>query len=84
MKLSELAKALEHAGKEGNLEFIYEHTEQLLESYYSQKEMFSVFFPEDSKPENKTEISSELLKELLHGLEEALECLDLNEMDSKK
>ena len=82
LKLSELAEALEHAGKEGNLEFIYKHTEELLESYYSQKDIFSVFFPEDSKPENRKEISSELLKELLHGLKEALDCLDLNEMDS--
>ncbi len=55
MELSENARALEDAGKSGNIDYIKEHTEKLLADFRSYKGLLSDFFekPEEEAPKEE-------------------------------
>lgn len=76
--LSEMAKTLEFAAKDGDKETIYRLTEEFLETWRSYKEKLSVCI----KEEEKTEIQNmSLVTEKLQLLQEAMENMDVDMAD---
>ena len=76
--LSEKAKALEMAAKDGDKAYILENTEAFLEEWRSYKEKLSVCI----KEEEKEELSDfSILGEKLENLKEAMEFMDIDKAD---
>ncbi|MBQ3602074.1 MAG: PocR ligand-binding domain-containing protein [Lachnospiraceae bacterium] len=80
--LAELAQKLEFAGKEGDLETIKEETSNLLEQYLKYSVVLEPYFPEEEKvEEHKEMIEKELLIESILSMEQAIESLDMTQME---
>ena len=76
--LSEKAKALEMAAKEGDKEYILKNTEEFLTQWRSYKEKLSVCIQEDEK-ETLSDFS--ILDEKLENLKEAMDFMDIDMAD---
>ena len=77
-RLSELARELENAGKNGDSAFIEEHTDELLKMYRSLNDRLSWL---DSSDEELPEISEEMLKEAYQTIIEIAGSYDYELMD---
>lgn len=79
--LSGLAAELEHAGNEGNIEFIMQHTDEMLNEYLKLKEILRPYFPEcgDSETEKRPQTAD--VFELLEKMHEALDNFDTLQID---
>ena len=78
MEVSEKAKALELAAKDGDKAYIIDNTEEFLSQWRSYKEKLSVCIPKEEK-EELTDFS--ILKEKLESLKEAMEFMDIDMAD---
>ncbi|MCR4991120.1 MAG: response regulator [Lachnospiraceae bacterium] len=77
-QLSELAKKLEDAGKEGNIDFIKENTDELLRRY---DELDANLKGLDGPEEELQKISRDMLKEAYQTMEEIASAMDYGMMD---
>ncbi len=74
--LSALAKGLEYAGKENDIDFISENIDKFLDEYKEMKKILSSYFGKQNSPEEKQEI-----KPLLSELKKALSDMDALQID---
>lgn len=79
-KLSELAKNLEKAGDENDIEKINQKTSELLNLYRSYKEKFADFVEKKSSTEKK-QMSQDEYKEAISNLQECIEAFDFETAD---
>lgn len=83
MSLSEKAAALEIAGNARDLETIRRDTEEMLTQYAGYLPVLAPFCEkEEEDEEGKEEISKEVLFEYFHGMKEALDDLDMDQMEA--
>ncbi|MCR5482229.1 MAG: response regulator [Clostridia bacterium] len=75
-KLSEMALALENAGKSGDIEYIKNNTDSLLSEYRSYKTKLGRLAKNEPANEEKTEISKEEVKELFEAVKLFAEQMD--------
>ncbi|MCM1263768.1 MAG: PocR ligand-binding domain-containing protein [Butyrivibrio sp.] len=80
ISLSDKAAALEKAGNARDLEFIHEHTEEMLEQYENYRAVFAPFCPDDEEGGKMSASTGELL-ENFESMQEALENLDMDKME---
>ena len=76
--LSEKAKALEMAAKDGDKEFICRNTEEFLKEWRSYKEKLSICIKEEEK-EELSDLS--IIQEKLDALKEAMDMMDIDMAD---
>lgn len=76
--LSEQAKALEMASKEGDLEYLHRHTKDFLNKWRSYREKLSVCIKEEEK-ESISDMT--VIEERLESLKEAMEFMDIDKAD---
>ena len=76
--LSQKAKELEMAAKDGDLKYLHENTEVFLNDWRSYKEKLSVCIKEEEK-EDILDIT--VIEELLENLKEAMEFMDIDTAD---
>ncbi len=76
--LSEKAKSLEMAAKDGDKEYLHEHTKEFLNEWRSYKEKLSVCIEEEEK---ETISDMTVIEELLENLKEAMEFMDIDKAD---
>ena len=76
--LSEKAKALEMAAKDGDKEFICQNTEEFLKEWRSYKEKLSICIKEEEK-EELSDLS--IIQEKLDALKEAMDMMDIDMAD---
>ena len=76
--LSEKAKALEMAAKDGDKEFICRNTEEYLKEWRSYKEKLSICIKEEEK-EELSDLS--IIQEKLDALKEAMDMMDIDMAD---
>lgn len=82
LELSDLAESLEAAGNKKNVALIQEKTEDMLKWYASYKDILAKYFQEDQvEEEEKAEIYSDLLSDCFGVMRNALENLDMDQMD---
>lgn len=79
--LAEKAERMEMAGNGGNRTLIHECTDEMLAQYRHYLEILKPYFPEEQKEEVKQKISQNVLKHVFDELKEALEALDLDNME---
>ena len=82
IELSLLAEEMEHAGKEGDIEFILAHHDELLEMYRGYKQSLGKYI-KDSPEENKLKENYDGNKvwDCLKCMQEAVDDLDIDAMD---
>ena len=81
--LSDMAAALEQAGNAEDSAMIHEQTPGLLEKYSEYSRILAQYFPDEvSHDEGKQEADSSVLQELFQKLREALDNLDMDEMEA--
>ena len=78
MELSEKALALENAGKERNLDFIRENTDELLSDFRRYKVLFAPLFKEEEQKGGESQ--SEFIKSLYEALTQAADNRDDTEL----
>lgn len=78
LELSQMAKDLEYAAKDGNMEMIRNNTSEFLEKWRSYREKLSVCIAEEEKSDIE-DIS--VVKELLNDLKEAMDNMDVDVAD---
>ena len=81
-ELSELAAALEKAGKSGDISFIRANTSKALEMYMVYGGVLAPYFTEEENAKEKCEVDYGELVELMSHFREAMDDLDLDEMES--
>lgn len=82
-KLADCAAVLEKAGNEEDQQTIDMHTENMLQMYRSYKKTLGELFSEEKEDgEQKTVIDDAALKEFLLRLTEAIDNLDMDEMET--
>lgn len=79
--LSAMAAELEKAGNEGNIEYISEHTEEMLMEYLRLKEVLKPYFPECCESHNEKMPQTADVFELLSKMQEALDNFDTLQID---
>lgn len=80
--LSDLAAAMEQAGKDHNIAFILAHHEELLEKYRAYEPVLIQFVEPHKKEEKpKLEYDSQKVRACLDELQEAADDLDMDAMD---
>ena len=83
MELGDMAEALEKAGNAEDIETIRSDTERALKTFGSVLQELSVFFASDDEDEgDKPLITKDELEDILKGLEEACDNLDMDAMES--
>ncbi len=81
--LSDMAAALEQAGNAHNAAMIHEQTPWLLKKYAEYANILAPYFPEEDRhDEDKVPAEAETLKALFQKLRDALDNLDMDEMES--
>jgi HPt (histidine-containing phosphotransfer) domain-containing protein len=76
--LSQKAKELEMAAKDGDLKYLHENTEVFLNDWRSYKEKLSVCIKEEEKEEI---LDITVIEELMEKLKEAMEFMDIDTAD---
>lgn len=79
--LSEMAEKLEKAGQESDIEFIKKNTDSLLRDYRRYQEILQPYFEEKTEEIAKPDSSAEILYPLFSSAREALDNLDMDEME---
>ncbi|MCM1055580.1 MAG: PocR ligand-binding domain-containing protein [Bacteroides sp.] len=79
--LSKLAADLEHAGHEGDTEFIVQHTDEMLEEYLKLKDILKPYFPECNTDETEKRPQTADVFDLLEKMHEALDNFDTLQID---
>ncbi len=82
-ELADMAMELERAGHEKDIAYINENTRAALDKYLSYLPVFEELFPEEEEEEDsgKPPVDTAVLGELLAGLEEAFDSLDMDYME---
>ena len=81
--LSNMAAALEQAGNAEDAVMIHEQTPGLLEKYSEYSRILAQYFPDEvSNDEGKQEAGGSVLQDLFQKLREALDNLDMDEMEA--
>lgn len=80
--LADCAAVLENAGNEENLQLIDRYTGRMLQMYRSYKKTLGELFTEEDDGEQKAVIDDASLKRFLLRLTEAIDNLDMDEMES--
>ncbi|MCR4961413.1 MAG: response regulator [Lachnospiraceae bacterium] len=81
-KLQKLALALENAGKERNLAYIREHTQEMLDLYSSYESVIAPFCDDkDNDADGKLDADKEVLLRIFNSMKEAADDLDLGGME---
>lgn len=81
-KLSELAKALEGAGKSGDVDFIRAKTDKLLEMYRNYKNTLSVLNKKEKSVEtNKQMVPADMLDDAYEALKELIPAMDYDSIE---
>ena len=82
LDLSEKARELEKAGNEGNLEFIHNNTDEMLSKYGEYMEILAPYFIVSNQDDSdKQMITNDLLKKLFKKLRQAIDDLDMDDME---
>ena len=80
-RLANLAAELERAGNDADLDTIREQTGELLTMYEAYQEVLRPFCEEKKKATPKVSVDSEKLRSLFEKMEEAIDNLDIDEME---
>ncbi len=82
-KLGDMAEALEHAGKEGNNDFIRENHGSFLKSFRKTKEVMSGLFEgSDDDLKEKPEADAEMMRDVYARIKSAAGDYDLDSLDA--
>lgn len=79
--LSEMAEKLEKAGREKNIEYVKENTTDLLEEYRRYVDILQPYFDTEIRETPKKDFSPEILHSLFSAAKEALDNLDMDEVE---
>lgn len=79
--LSAMAAELEHAGNEGNTEYIVLHTDEMLDEYLKLKEILRPYFPECEEDTGDQPPQTSDIFGLLEKMHEALDNFDTLQID---
>lgn len=81
--LSDLAASLEQAGNAGNADMIHAQTPDLLKQYSEYSRILAPYFPDEvTNDTDKAEADEETLHTLFEKLREALDNLDMDDMET--
>ena len=79
--LSEMAEKLEKAGREKNIAYVKENTADLLEEYRRYVDILQPYFDTEIRETPKKDFSPEILHSLFSAAKEALDNLDMDEVE---
>ena len=79
--LSEMAAKLEKAGRDGDIGYLKENTANLLEEYRRYQDILQPYFDTEKRATPKKDFSEEIFYPLFSAAKEALENLDMDEME---
>lgn len=80
-ELADMAADLEKAGNAKDADFIREHTEPMLHKYLAYIPVLEPYFKDEEEPVEKQDISEEMLREFLGRMYEAVDDLDMDQME---
>ena len=81
IELSDMAAKLEHAGNAGDIQTIVSSTDYMLQKYVGYIDVLKPFFEEEKSVTNKNLINQEQLIELFERMIEAVNNLDMDQME---
>ncbi|MDE6970680.1 MAG: Hpt domain-containing protein, partial [Eubacterium sp.] len=82
-ELSALAADMEKAGNAGNIQLIHQYTGSMLEQYLHYDHILAPYFMEQKQEsDNGIAISAEILRQSFSALRNAIEELDMDQMES--
>ncbi|MGN0402213.1 MAG: PocR ligand-binding domain-containing protein [Acetatifactor sp.] len=84
VELADRAAEMEKAGNARDIDLIRENTSAMLEQYQSYKDILGAMFQTEKEEEDKQPSTDETLGSLLQALQEAMDNLDMDEMDRVK
>ena len=80
-ELADMAATLEKAGNERNLQEIQKHTDLMLQKYVGYLDILRPFCEEEETTDEKSEIDADQLRILFDHMVEALDNLDMDQME---